>query len=330
VSNPIRFGQSPLVPSQRWASSWSAGFPDHFHRVIELYRQRVRQYWDSEARIAPDAFLLLGPVEIVAVASLARTWIFGRPAKEDSIRVIEEWEHPLLADRELQRAPSDQAAAKAQSVALDGPGWQLINDELVAGYRIASDQASFMLPREEAHSLADDHAHAVRLAEAFNQLWGRAIDRSALAAAHDELLRLEQEQDAAARGRAFEQVFLHILVAHGCQVERGNVGDAEQIDLFIFKPIHALVECKWRANRVEPGDISILIGKLLRRPAVVGGLFVSMSGFTTGAQREAMGARDRTVVLFTREDVLQLSQGSIHFKELWDARVDDLIRRYPK
>ena len=187
-----------------------------------------------------------------------------------------------------------------------------------------------MLPQEEAQSLADGHAHDVRLAEAFKELSGRAIDRSALAAAHDELLRLDQEQDAAARGRAFEQVFLQVLEAHGCQVERGQVGEAEQIDLFMFKPIHALIECRWRADPVEAGDILVLIGKLLKRPAVVGGLCVSMNGFTAGAQKEAADARDRTVVLFAREDVSRLSQGSIHFKELWDERVDDLIRRYPK
>ncbi len=98
----------------------------------------------------------------------------------------------------------------------------------------------------------------------------------------------------------------------------------------MHRPIRALVECRWYADPVGRPAVTELIGKLTRdRPAIVAGIYVSMSGFTAPAHAEAREhARDRVVVLLDRADVLTLLRGQQHARELIDERVDDLVRRY--
>jgi hypothetical protein len=40
-----------------------------------------------------------------------------------------------------------------------------------------------------------------------------------------------------------------LLSAHGFEVEKGKHREGEQVDLFVHRPIRALVECRWYANR---------------------------------------------------------------------------------
>lgn len=156
------------------------------------------------------------------------------------------------------------------------------------------------------------------------------LDRSALEMVWENWTKLEANQDPQDRGRRLDGWIASLLNAHRCKVETGKFIPGEQVDVFVHKPFRAVVECRWESKPVGVSAISSLIQKLLRdRPAIVSGIYVSVNGFTGPARREAaQQAKERVVVLFDREDLMRMAQGSIHVVDLFDERVDTLVRRY--
>lgn len=116
---------------------------------------------------------------------------------------------------------------------------------------------------------------------------GRLIDEPALTTLRgrmDEIQRLQ----GLARGNRFEPWIADLLSAHGCQVERGVTRDGEQIDLFVHKPFRAIIECRWQIPPLQPRALSDLLAKLNRRPAIVAGIYIAMSGFTDSCRKHAL------------------------------------------
>jgi len=103
----------------------------------------------------------------------------------------------------------------------------------------------------------------------------------------------------------------------------------EQVDVFMWQPHAALIECRWEKKPLEVEVVSILRRKLAKRPSSVVGLYVSMSGFTQGAKEDVRDARDRTVFLVERDNVHALAEGTLTFQEFWDAKMRALITQYP-
>jgi hypothetical protein len=333
MTEQIRFGEgSPWTRSVSWAAKWLAGYPDYCLAVIEGYRGRVRQYYQRQAQTMPEFFPLAGPVHVIAVVSLARIWEFVRPADQDQIEIIEHWESPVLADRSIVESPYHEAAAR--EVAGIDPSFQLLYSRPTHEWNMGDLNTPFHPPsgRETlwGRELADAASHDMTIHEAVEELRGRSLDRARLSELRERLEQLEQNQNVQERGYLFQDLMGEILEAHGIKAETGRGHRGEQVDHFIYRPFWALMECRWRRERVEPSDIRDFAGKLAYRPSIVSGLYVSISGFTDDARRIASEwPTGRAIVLLDEADVRSLIAGDEHLVDLYSERIDELVRRYP-
>lgn len=331
-------GSAWWLPSRQWVAAWLEGVRAYWPLVLGDYRERVGKYYGPQALDSPDAFPLMRPTRIVVVVSLLRAWVFAAPAAADEVDVREMWEDPILANWDTLSAPDLEHQIRA--VAGLSRGQKLIDTEDVQQLAAITKET---LPTHTWHNkripglgmfgwdLADKHEQIRVLGVGLDELRGYGINRARLRELTDELATLDAMDDKpAARGLRLETFIRELLAAHGFEVEKGKHREGEQVDLIVHRPIRALVECRWCANPVGRTAITELIGKLTRdRPAIVSGIYVSMSGFTAPAQTEAREhARDRVVVLLDRLDVLTLLRGQQHARELVDERIDELVRRY--
>ncbi len=322
--NPIRFGES-AVPTRLYAELWPGAITRYFTEYRDAYRQRLLDFWPQELKRWPDVFLLVSPVEAVIVGTLAATWIFVRPAVTDSVRIFEEWEHETFADWTFMTVPVEHRIQAVGAAFLEGGNWTLLEERRLAGELTMFDRPSYYRTAEYAHHLADGHVKHARVRDSQED---GVIDEAVLAQVRTDLDELECSDNPQTRGKKFEAVMEGLLIAHGCTVERGELGESEQVDLFMVDPHYALIECRWEKAPLGPEVISVLMGKLRKRPPAVAGVYVSMSGFTAGAETSAREERDRTVVLLGRADVLHLASGREKFRAFWRARMRDLIVRY--
>ena len=326
------------LPSRQWVAAWLEGARAYWPLVLRDYRDRVGKYYDDQARDSPDAFPLMRPTRIVVVVSLLRAWVFAARAEVDEVEVREMWEDPILANWDTLHAPNLDSQVRA--VAGLSSDLELIDSEdvhqLAAGTKGTLPTSVWENRRIPGlgmfgWDLADRHDLARRLNEDFAKVRGYGMNRARLRELAGEFGILDAMDDEPnARGLKLEPFIRELLAAHGFEVEKGKHREGEQVDLIVHRPIRALVECRWYADPVGRAAITELIGKLTRdRPAIVSGIYVSMSGFTAPARTEARAhARDRVVVLLDRVDVLRLLHGQQHARELVDERIDELVRRY--
>lgn len=319
------------LPSRQAAAAWCEGAAAYWPLVLSDYRERVGKYYADRAADSSDAYPLMRPTRVVVVVSLLRAWVFAGPAEVDEVEVREMWEDPVLADWDTLQAPNleDQVRAVA---GLDRH-LELIDTEdlqqLAAGNGGNFPPSAWQNRRIPAlggmfgWELADRHECVRGLSEDLAEFKGYGMDRTRLRELADEFAMLaEMDAKPNARGLKLETFMCELLKAHGFEVEKGKHREGEQIDLIVHRPIRALVECRWYANPVGRPAITELIGKLTRdRPAIVSGVYVSMSGFTAPARTEAAEhARNRVVVLIDHADVLMLLRGQQHARELIDER----------
>lgn len=328
------------LPSRQWVTAWLEGARAYWPLMLGDYRTRVGMYYDDEARDSPNAFPLMRPTRIIVVVSLLRAWVFAGAAEVDEVEVHEMWEDPILANWDTLHAPDLERRVKAVA-GLSGE-LELIDTEdvqqLAAGTRGGLPTHVWNNRRIPGlgmfgWDLADRHDRLRDLEQGLAEFSGYGLNRARLRELADELETLDAMNGSPnARGLKLEPFMRELLAAHGFEVEKGKHRDGEQVDLIVHRPIRALVECRWYAKPVDRPAITELIGKLTRdRPAIVSGIYVSMSGFTAPAQTEAREqAHDRVVVLLDRDDVLTLLQGQQHARELVDQRIDELVRRYEK
>lgn len=323
------------VVTREWATMWPDEFRDHFWREVATYRERVDRYYRHEAEEAPDFFPWLKPTDTVAVGSLSRLWLFSRRADhDDTLQIMEAWEDPALSSRELLDAPDHEQRVRSHVGIADDYTlvWERATwDE--ASCRPATPGRMYVAgrsPGEWGRSLADADQNHLGLAQAFEPLDVRRMDAKKLSELAARLDILDSRDDEARRGLDFEPFLVETFNAHGASVERGKAQAGEQVDLMVSKPFRALVECRWRSEPVGAREIGDLVRKLRRRPAIVSGIYVSMAGFTRTAEVEALDhAAERVVLLFDRGDVNQLVSGTVHLVDLYESRLDDVIRRYP-
>ena len=326
------------LPSRQWVAAWLEGALAYWPLVLRDYRQRVGEYYGDQARDNPDAFPLMRRTRIVVVVSLLRAWAFVSPAEGDEVEVREMWEDPILANWDTLHAPNLERQVRAAAGL--SRELELIDTEDV------QQLAAFtrgVLPTQIwdnrripglnmfGWNLADRHDQSRALGEGLSEFRGYGMDRARLRELTDEFEALDvMNNNPNARGLKLEPFIGELLAAHGFEVEKGKHREGEQVDLIVHRPIRALVECRWYAGPVGRTAITELIGKLTRdRPAIVSGIYVSMSGFTQPARTEAREhARDRVVVLLDRVDVVALLRGQQHARELVDRRIDELVRRY--
>jgi hypothetical protein len=327
------------LPSREWVTAWLEGARTFWPLVLSDYRERVTKYYANHARDSPNAFPLMRPTRIVVVVSLLRAWVFAAPAEADEVEIREMWEDPILADWDTLQAPNLEAQVR-EVAGLPAEPELIDTDDIqqLAAVNQGTLATSVWDNRRTpafgvvGWELADHHDWRRGLEESLEELRGYGIDRARLRELADELGTLDAMDNPNARGLKLEPFIRELLAAHGFEVEKGKHREGEQVDLIVHRPIRALVECRWYADPVGRPAITELIGKLTRdRPAIVSGVYVSMSGFTVPAETEARAnARDRVVVLLDRADVLTLLRGEQHARELLDKRIDELVRRYER
>lgn len=131
-----------------------------------------------------------------------------------------------------------------------------------------------------------------------------------------------------AMGRRFQQLLSVFIGLQGWNVEESVKASNEENDVLVFSDREDyLIECKWEKNPIEAGPIRELQSKLTNRFGTRG-IFVSMSGFTSGAVEQAEEqANLRELLLFGREDVTDLIDLNKTFEQLLTTKHRQLVRQ---
>ena len=86
-----------------------------------------------------------------------------------------------------------------------------------------------------------------------------------------------------------------------------------------------LIECKWEKLPVEAHVVRELYGKLANSVDVKG-IMVSMSGFTSGADKQVADyAGQKVILLFGPDDIRSIADTSRGFEDLLNMKYDALI-----
>lgn|GEM_PF-3087171 len=138
--------------------------------------------------------------------------------------------------------------------------------------------------------------------------------------------------DPHARGSHFEELFFDLLtLTFGIEVIQSShfveVGSERGVDAsFKFSNIHYRVELKWHERPVGPGMLDSFNTKL--NTAEVRGLFISMSGFTGGAIKNACEIGKRhTIILMDGVDVKSIFRGHSRLELLLQKKLDFFQRK---
>ncbi|MFJ1871091.1 restriction endonuclease [Streptomyces chartreusis] len=327
----LRIGESQWVPSRAYVDSWPLYTRERWQTFLAGYRERAAEYPEL-VREHPELFTLLGSVELQVVVCLVGEWVFSRPAVRDAITLTELWEDPQLSRWNVARR-ADQEALVRQVAAVSDDFKLLQTDDYSLKFSLehALDPASAnarYFGREEADHHAATAMRVPQVQKMIDALSGRTIDGVALANLRVQLEEIEQLRGQA-RGNRFELWIGDLLRAHGCEVERGKPRPGEQVDFFVHKPFRAIIECRWQKDRLQPYALHDLRGKLDRRPAIIAGIYVAMSGFTAAClQDAAQEPNRRTVLLWDEGDVRRLLGGEVHALDLYNEHVSDRMRRY--
>ncbi|MDL5202342.1 restriction endonuclease [Streptomyces sp. ALI-76-A] len=332
MAESIHFGENPLVPSKAYADAWPAFTREHWKRVLSAYRSKVSALYSDLADQRPDCFELLGPLEIRVIVSLVKEWVFIKPGTEDRIVLDERWEDGQLAHRSMYRRADHERVVREVAGVDDSYKLHLTVevDQKVAFHSIPDIHSanSEFVGAEQADL---DAGSAIRLPgweDAIAELMGRKIDRSALARLQGQL-DVISELKGSGRGNRFEVWLGELLAAHGCEVEPGVTRNGEQIDFFVHKPFRAVIECRWKAKKLQSRELADLTAKLGRRPAVIAGIYVAWSGFTDACRSNAaQEPNGRTVLLWDSSDLKRLLSGEVHAMDLFEEHVSDRVRRY--
>jgi hypothetical protein len=276
----------------------------------------------------PSAFPLMPACEIAIIATILRYWVFVRPSLSDQLSVLSLWEDEEFDDHDALSLPESVASERVIERCLGGdPAWEEVESDRILGYAMTHVPLNHIHLSDPGHDLADHHASAAEIEDELASLAGIRIDQQALADARGQLRSISSMNEQR-RGKEFERVLAVALRAHGCTVELGKSIGGEQIDLFMSDPQIAIIECRWTKDPLETADVDVLVRKAERRPPTCYGLYVSMSGFTKGAQSAARDARDRAIFLMAKPEIEDLFAGTRHFTEFWHEQVQASLRRY--
>ncbi|MET7501993.1 restriction endonuclease [Streptomyces microflavus] len=333
MTEPLQFGENPLVPSRAYATGWPTYARQRWERFLASYRERVADLYSDLAGQHPECFTLQGPLDVRVVVSLTREWVFIKPAATDCLTLDERWQDQQLAHRSMySRADHERGVRDAADV---DDSYELFEDQDLSQRLVDLHMPPSVEPanpdffgREAADLDAATAIKAPELRDAIAAMMGRALDRHALAKLEGQLefiANLPPKQ----RGKSFETWFGSLLEAHGCQVEPGRTHEGEQVDFFVHQPFRAVIECRWKKSRLQPRELADLTAKLNRRPAIIAGIYVAWSGFTDSCSRRAAHEPSgRTVLLWEAADLQRLLKGEIHARDLYEEHVSDRVRSY--
>ena len=130
------------------------------------------------------------------------------------------------------------------------------------------------------------------------------------------------------RGRALQKLLAKVFEQYGWSQEEGVRTSHEEMDVIVHKEReYYLIECKWEKDHIEADVVRELFGKLNNREGVRG-IIVSMSGFTSGAVKQAEEyANIRVILFFGPEDVRSLVYERSSFDTLLNSKYQKIITR---
>jgi hypothetical protein len=133
-----------------------------------------------------------------------------------------------------------------------------------------------------------------------------------------EFLALQGSSDPQGRGREFERFLYRLFALFDLEPHLAYSLKYQQIDgSLTFDTDDYIIEAKWWKEKVEYKDVVLLNDKVLRKGRNTLGLFISVSGFTSGAL-EAF--REKT-------SFITMDGGDIFYVLDQRIRLDDLLRR---
>jgi Restriction endonuclease len=327
MARPMSFGDMFTPPSRSWAEQWPSGFREAVPVYLDAYRAYVRDYYAAEYASNPRAFLRARPIEVAAVASLPRIWVFMRAAVADTVTVIEAWDDQRVADYDfLEARPNERIVRDVADFFLDDPAaWELLQEVSFSPVTPLVPNFIWLWP-DRARAEAEIDAQGQRLQQSFYE---GPIDVRALSLVQRDFARLEASDDPRGRGIAFDGLVRDLLSAHGCEVVKGKKRPGEQVDVLMVEPDMAVIECRWTSPPTDSAAVHVLMGKVEKRPPVVSGLYFSMSGFTSDT---ASVVRDlspkRTLILIGPDDIRELVAGTVRFAGYLRKRKLDVVRGY--
>ena len=140
----------------------------------------------------------------------------------------------------------------------------------------------------------------------------------------DEFVRIS-EMEPHSRGRVLQKYLAKILEHEGWSQIEGARTSNEEIDVVLFRDReYYLIECKWEKEPTENSDILKFSGNLINR-ADVRGIFVSMSGFSKGSEKQIHDfANIRIILLFGPEDINSITYRRAKFDDLLNEKYREL------
>jgi hypothetical protein len=139
--------------------------------------------------------------------------------------------------------------------------------------------------------------------------------------------KLIREMQPQARGRAFQKIMAKVLEQSGWAQFEGVRNSGEEIDIITYKEREFyLIECKWEQYPIEANVIRDFQYKLMQR-AVVQGIVMSMSGFSSGAEgiaEESSGTK--AIMLFGPTDAISIVCAQASFEDLLNNKLIELVK----
>jgi hypothetical protein len=140
------------------------------------------------------------------------------------------------------------------------------------------------------------------------------------------------------KGRLLEEVFLRLFQLDGSFVviEHNVRTESEQIDLVVqpdatspfwsrVTPPMILLECKNWKDRIGTKEVQVFATKIENRPRILCriGYLVSISGFTSDAEKELIGyrARDFIMATITADHIVELAKNRKRISDLLKERL---------
>ncbi|VVE50693.1 restriction endonuclease [Pandoraea cepalis] len=129
------------------------------------------------------------------------------------------------------------------------------------------------------------------------------------------------------KGYALEKLFADLMDASGIPVERPFSNLGEQIDGAIkYEGRYYLIELKWTADQTDPVQLRNFYVKVLGKPDGRG-IFLSMSGFTSGAIQTLPYGKEINMMLLDGVHLSNVLFGHYSFKQLLDHAIKTVSLR---
>jgi hypothetical protein len=132
----------------------------------------------------------------------------------------------------------------------------------------------------------------------------------------DRFIALTAMADEHERGRALEPFLYEMFALYGMEPRGPYTLRAEQIDgAFTFDTDDYLLEARWRAKPAAPDHVRAFQEKVAAKTHRTSGLFLSMSGFTSGAV-EVLNGRGTRLLLADGADLMAVLENRLRLDEL--------------